>query len=32
VTFRLALTLGLSVFYFALGVLIFGWLQMRQRP
>jgi ABC-2 type transport system permease protein len=31
VAFRLALTLGLSVFYYALGVLIFGWRQMRQR-
>ncbi len=31
VAFRLALTLGLSAFYFGIGVLIFGWRQMRQR-
>jgi ABC-2 type transport system permease protein len=31
VAFRLSLTLGLSVFYFCAGVLIFGWRQMRPR-
>jgi len=31
VAFRLSLTLGLSVVYFGLGVLVFGWRQMRRR-
>jgi ABC-2 type transport system permease protein len=31
VAFRLWLTLGLSVFYFCAGVLIFGWRQMRRQ-
>jgi ABC-2 type transport system permease protein len=31
VAFRLWLTLGLSVFYFGLGVVIFSWLQMRRQ-
>ena len=31
VAFRLALTLGLSLVYFGLGVAVFGWRQMRPR-
>lgn len=31
VAFRLSLTLGLSLLYFCLGVLLFGWRQMGQR-